>query len=111
MLDIVASYHCMQCQGKLRKQNSENDKKPSFRPDFCPFLPNSDCHSFSQKSGFVITRYNGQLSSCTLSEKTNDPMLRKLSDGQTDRQQTDESDFIGRYPTNVERPKSVFCIL
>ena len=58
-----------------------------------------------------ITRYNGQLSSCTLSEKTNDPILRKLSDGQTDRQQTDESDFIGRYPTNVERPKSVFCIL
>ena len=38
-------------------------------------------------------------------------MLRKLSDGQKDRQQTDESDFIGRYPTNVERPKSVFCIL
>ena len=39
--------------------------------------------------------------------KTNDPILRKLSDGRTDRQtggQTDESDFIGRCPTNVERP-------
>ena len=34
-----------------------------------------------------------------------------VTDKRTDRQQTDESDFIGRYPTNVERPKSVFCIL
>ena len=32
-----------------------------------------------------VTRYHGQLSSCTISEKTNDPILRKLSDGQTDR--------------------------
>ena len=33
-----------------------------------------------------------------------------VTDKRTDRQQT-ESDFIERYPTNVERPKSVFCIL
>ena len=54
-----------------------------------------------------------------MSEKTNHLILRKLSDertdGRTDRQtdrqtdgqidgQTDESDFIGRCPTNVERP-------
>ena len=51
-----------------------------------------------------VTRYHGQLSSCTISEKTNDPILRKLSDGRTDGQ-TDESDFTGRGPTNVERPK------
>ena len=31
-----------------------------------------------------VTRYHGQLSSCTISEKTNTPILRKLSDGQTD---------------------------
>ena len=31
------------------------------------------------------TRYHGQLSSYTISEKTNDPILRKLSDGRTDR--------------------------
>ena len=36
----------------------------------------------------------------TISEKTNDPILRKLSDGQTD-----ETDFIGSCPANVERPK------
>ena len=50
-----------------------------------------------------VTRYHGQLSSCTISEKTNDLILRKLSDGRTDGQ-TDESDFIGRCPTNVELP-------
>ena len=37
-------------------------------------------------------------------KKTNDPILRKLSDGGTDRRKTDESDFIGLCPTNVERP-------
>ena len=55
------------------------------------------------------TRYHCQLSSCTVSEKTNDPILRKLSDGQTDGRtdwQTDECDFTRRCPTNVERPTS-----
>ena len=56
--------------------------------------------------------YYGQLSPCTISEKTNDPILRKLSDGRTDRRtdgrtegQTDESDFIRCCPTDVERPE------
>ena len=30
MLDIVASYHCMQFQGRLTNQTWENGKKPSF---------------------------------------------------------------------------------
>ena len=37
-----------------------------------------------------VTRYHGQLSSSTISEKTNDPILRKLKrqkDGQTDGQE------------------------
>ena len=59
-----------------------------------------------------VTRYRDQIS-CTASEKTNDPILKKknLTDGRTDRQtdgqrttQTDESDFIRRCPTKVERP-------
>ena len=29
-LDIVACYHCMQCQGKLMNTTWKNDKKPSF---------------------------------------------------------------------------------
>ena len=28
MLDIIASYHCMQFQGKLKKQTWENGKNP-----------------------------------------------------------------------------------
>ena len=46
-----------------------------------------------------VTRYQGQLSSCTISEKTNDSMEDR---------QTDESDFIRRCPTNVERPINHF---
>ena len=34
-----------------------------------------------------VTRYQCQLSSCTISEETNDPILRKFSDGRTDRQE------------------------
>ena len=33
-----------------------------------------------------VCRYRGQLSSCTISEKTNDPILRKLRDSSTDGQ-------------------------
>ena len=33
-----------------------------------------------------VTRYHGQLSSSTISENANDPILKKLSDGWTDRQ-------------------------
>ena len=56
-----------------------------------------------------VTRYHGQLSSCTISEKTNDPILRKLSDGWTDRptdRQTEGPEWFHRHcPTNVECPK------
>ena len=40
MLDIVANYHCVQFQGKLMNQTSENGKKPSFEPNFGPSDPN-----------------------------------------------------------------------
>ena len=60
-----------------------------------------------------VTGYHGQLSLCTISEKTNDPIMKKVSDGRTDRQtdgqtnkKMDESDFIRRCPTNIEHPIS-----
>ena len=40
----------------------------------------------------LVTRYRGQLSSCKISEKTNDPILRKLSDAWTDRQTDRQTD-------------------
>ena len=111
MLDIVASYNCMQFQGKLMI------KKTHFWPDLEPLGPNSGPKFFFKNLTLSVTRYHGHLSSCTTSEKTNDPFLRKCSgwrmdkwtDGRTDGQkdqwtdrQTDKSDFIGCCPTNVE---------
>ena len=52
-----------------------------------------------------VNRNHGQLSSCQISEKTNDPFLRKLNDGWTEERtdrQTDESDFIQCCSTNVK---------
>ena len=40
MLDIVTKNHFMQFQGKLMNQHWENDKKPTFGPDFGSFGPN-----------------------------------------------------------------------
>ena len=34
MLDIVASYHGIQCQRELMIQTQENGEKPHFGPDF-----------------------------------------------------------------------------
>ena len=111
MLHIVGSYYCMQFQWKLMNQTWENGKKPSFGPDFGPFGLNSSCQFFFSEIWLSVTRCHGQLSSCTISEITNDPILGKLSDGRADGEtdgetdwQTDRSDFIGRRPTNVERP-------
>ena len=124
MLDIVASCHCMQFQGKLTNQTRGNGKKPSFRPDFGPFGPNVGGQFFFfffKNLASIVTRYHGRLSSCTISEKTNDLILRRLSngrtDGRTDRRTdgrtvrrtdgpTDVSDLVGHGTTNVERPKS-----
>ena len=124
MFDIVSSYHCMQLQEKLMNQTWENDEKPSFGPKIVyrilPLLHVRQCcklslYAISRKTkrtaknlvlGLIlahlaqtwatnfffknltpsVTRYHGQLSSCTISEKTNDPILRKLSDGRTDRE-------------------------
>ena len=49
------------------------------------------------KSAFQLTSY-------TISGKTNDPILRELSAERTERQ-TEESDFIRCCPTNVKHPK------
>ena len=66
---------------------------------------------FFKNRASSVTRYHGNLLSCTITEKTNDPILRKLSDGRTEGRtegrtdrQTDESDFIGRCPTNIDSP-------
>ena len=101
MLGIVGNYHCMQFQGKLMSRIWENSKKPSFGPDFGPFGPNLGLFFsfFCFSKIWLRQSHHGQLSSCTISEKPNNPIIRNFSD-----RQTDESDFIGRCSTNVERP-------
>ena len=87
----------MQFQGKCMIQSQENSKNAYFGPDLGPLDTNSGCQFFLALS---VTIYHGQLSSCTISEKTSDPILRKFTDrptiqqtdGWTDRQ-TDESTF------------------
>ena len=85
MLHIIASYHPTQFQGKPMIQTQENGKKCHFDPDLGPFGPNTGHNFFFKNFALSVTRYHGQLSSCTISKNTNDPILRKFSDGQTDR--------------------------
>ena len=63
-----------------------------------------------------VTRYHGQLSWSTISESN--LMMQSwenlVTDGRTDGQadkQMDESDFRGRSPTNIERPKAEILVL
>ena len=107
---------CMQFQGKLMNQTWENGNKPSFGSDFGTLGPNSGGQIFFSKNlAFSRTRYHGQIPSCTISEKTNDPVLRKPSDGRTNgwtdgrtNGQTDGSDFIGpcRLTSSVQQNKN-----
>ena len=91
MLYNVASYHCMQFQEKR------------FFSNFAHLAEIRAAIFFPKNLAFSDTWYHDQLSSCTISEKTNDPVLKTLSDWRT-YGQTGEKGFIGRCPTNVERP-------
>ena len=65
MLDIVASYHCIQYQGKLITQTQKNGEKPHFEPDISPLGLNSCPKDIFSKYRF---KHHGQLS-CTISQK------------------------------------------
>ena len=102
MLDIVASYNCTQFQGKRMIQPQENDKIPHCKPDLGPLGQNSGRQKFFSKIWF-----HQSISSCTISGKTHDSILRKFSEGRTDRRtdrETDESDIIGDSLTNIKHP-------
>ena len=71
MLDIVASYHCMQFEGKLKNQTWENgEKKPSFGSNFGPSRPNS-LHQFSfffffKNLASSVFRYHNPVIQCLI---------------------------------------------
>ena len=150
MLDIVASYHYMQFEGKLTNHTWENGKKPSFGTDFGPFGKKLGPNFFSCILPLLHDRHCCKLHA--ISKKINEPNLRKKPSFGPDfgpnlghqffffpkkiwpRQlldimvsyhhvqykkkkqwsnvektwrtdgQTDESDFRGCCPTNVEHP-------
>ena len=79
MLYIVASYHCMQLQGKLMSQTWENGKKPSFRTNFDPFGPNLGPKIFFSwiLPLLHVRHYCCKLSSYAISRTTNEPNSRK----------------------------------
>ena len=113
MLDIVASYHYIQCQGKLMNQTWKNSKNPNCGPDFVPFGPNLGHQIFFSKiwlhqSQYIMVsyhhvQYQKKLMIQSWENLVKDGRTDRRTDRQTDRQ-TDKSDFIGCYLTNVECP-------
>ena len=76
MLDIIASYQCMQFQGKLMNQTLESDKKKLVLASILArFAPNLVPESFFSPLLDVIHSY--MLSLYATSRKTNKSNLRK----------------------------------
>ena len=61
VLPLLDVRHC----SKLKKMA----KKADFRPDLGPLGPKSELNFFFKNVAWSVTRYHGQLSSCTISEK------------------------------------------
>ena len=108
VLPVRDTMHCRKLSwyAVSRKMHGPNSRKRlktfwtwfrSFWPKFwLPFF----LFFFFKNLASSGTRYHGQLSSFKISEKTSN--LEKFSNGRTDRQ-TDESDFLGRWPTDFNR--------
>ena len=79
-------------------QTWENGKKPSFGPNLAQIR--TDNFFFFKNLAPSFTRYHDQLASYKISEKTNDPILRKLLTDEQTEGQMDKSGFIGRCPTS-----------
>ena len=84
-------------------------KKLVLDPILTPLAQIQSAKFFFKNVDLTVTRYHGQLSSCTISEKTNGPFLRKFTDrwmdGPADRLTVGHNDFIGCSQTNAEHPK------
>ena len=77
--------------------NSIKWQKTSFWGWLRPFGPKfRPPNIFFKNLATPVTRCHGQLPSCTISGKTYDPILRKLSDGRTDRQTDRRTDWQTR---------------
>ena len=78
MLDIVASYHCMQFQGKLMNQIWENNKRTLVSgPILAPLAQIRAPKIFSSTLSLLYVRHCSKLSLYAISRKTNEPNFRK----------------------------------
>ena len=101
MLYIVGSYHCVQFQGKLKNQTSENGKNlvPGWFwhlwPKFRFFIFFSKLW-LRQLLDIMVSYHHVQYQENLMIQSSEN----LVTDGQTG-----ESDFIGRCRTNFEQPK------
>ena len=101
MLDIVASYHVCNF-----KENQWSKLKKKAKDLILGLI--YDCWArnraffFFKNLASLATRYHSQLSSCTIPAKTNDPVLRKLSEGRTHRRTRVISSDAVRLTSNVQ---------
>ena len=86
MLNIVASYHCRQFEGKLMIQTREKGENLILDLIQALWAHIWAAKIFFQKTGFVIHQISWSAIIMHNIKKTNDQILRKLSDGRTDRQ-------------------------
>ena len=101
MLDIVASYHYMQFQGKLKNETWQNSKKHNFGPNFGPYLGHQILFQkiWLHQSLDIMVSYHQVQYQKMLMIQSWENLVR---DGQTDGQER----FHRMLSTNVERPKT-----
>ena len=104
MLGIIASYHCMQFQGKLMIPTQENGKililaywawtqAKTYFKKIC----------LLQSLNIMVSYHHVQYQKKLMIQSWGNVVTDGWMEGQTGRQ-TDESDFIGYYQTNIEHP-------
>ena len=96
MLEIVASYRCIQFQGKLINQTWENGKKPSFRPHLAQIRTNNffSSKTWLHQSLDIMVNHQVQYQKKLMIQS----WKNLVTDGRTDGQ-VDDSDFIGGCPS------------
>ena len=78
MLDIIATYHCIQFQGKLKNQTWEKVQQSSSGTNFSPFWPKFEPQKlFSWNLPLLNVKNCCKLSSYAISRKANQPNLNK----------------------------------
>ena len=117
MLDIAASYHCMQFQRKLMNQTWENRKKPSFEPDFGPFGPNLGHQLFFSKNwlcqslDIMVSYHHVQYQKKLMIQSWENIVTDGQTDGQTDRRTRMISQDAVRLTSSVQNKEQYLTFL